>query len=115
VTIRNPRLIPNKEMAGIADGANVTLDADGVPEDMDAALGAGHRLAAKLIIGWHVWDPTVPVKLDERGNLIEDEETAPRLLPTPATPEAVAKVPMEIFGWLSEELARINPQQPPAK
>lgn len=128
VTIRNPRLIAGDElraMAGKRDDAGVeritaakaALDAgEEIPEGLitEEDAGRGYDLIARLVIGWHVWDTTVPVKLDDQGNPIEDDETAPRLLPLPATPELVGKLPQEILAALMEELSKLNPPTPQA-
>ena len=54
-------------------------------------------MIARLVVGWRVWDPTVPLKVNpDTGALIHDEETEPRLLPLPATAELVAKLPQVI-------------------
>jgi hypothetical protein len=106
VVIRNPQLIPGEKYAAM-----------GMREDGEADDQKMHRmfgLIADLVVGWRVWDPTVPVKADESGNLIEDDETAPRLLPLPATPALVAKLPQEILTKLMEKMTSVFPQQTPA-
>jgi hypothetical protein len=88
-----------------------------VDDDVLADKGAAqmYRLTAKLIIGWRVWDPRVPVKLDDAGNLIEDDETVPRLLPkAPVTPELAGLLPQEVLSAIGDEVGKANPQKPPA-
>ena len=78
---------------------------------MDAEVTkATYRIGARLIIGMRVYDPTVPVELDEHGELIPGD--AP-LLPTRPEPDDVAKLPMAIITWLGEEMGKVNPQQTP--
>lgn len=120
VTIRNPRLIPaaelqsffadSREFAEAArqaaeDGSEVP---DGIVQDGTERM---YRLAAYLIVGWRVWDTRVPVKVDDDGNLIEDEETRPRLLPqAPVTPELAQLLPQEPLTAIMQEVAKANPQ-----
>jgi hypothetical protein len=126
VTIRNPRLIPLSELQSIyASGALSEEDKarlaaakaafeagqevpDGAVTDEDAARGYG--IVARLVIGWRVWDATVPVKVDDDGNLIEDEDTRPRLLPSPPSVADVAKAPGSILNAVMDELNQVNPQ-----
>jgi hypothetical protein len=106
VVIRNPRLMPGaeiKSMAGISDAG----DDEATGTTMDRVF----EMIAKLVIGWRVYDPTTPLKVNEHtGELINDEETEPRLLPLPATPELVATLPQEIVMKLMDEVTgAINP------
>jgi hypothetical protein len=98
VVMRNPKTVPAGELRSSA--GDVATGEDGQPTDA-AAEGAGYAVMAKLIIGWHVYD----------GTSTEDDQP---LLPLPATPESVGKLPMEILTRLSEELAKVNPQPTPA-
>ncbi len=109
VIIRNPKLMPADEFKAMA-GADGEESGTGT---MDRSFG----LIARIVIAWRVWDPTVPVKVDEdTGELICDEETEPRLLPLPATPELVAKLPQLIALRLMEEVgAAVNPPQSQAE
>ncbi|MDA8323335.1 MAG: hypothetical protein M0030_26480 [Actinomycetota bacterium] len=101
VRIRNPRTVPVDEMQSASDG--VTIGPDGAPAagDTAAVVRAGHKLLAKLIVDWHVYDATST----------DDDQPA---LGLPATPELVARLPMEIYQRLGEELDRANPQKTPA-
>lgn len=120
VVIRNPRLIPAAELqsffAGsreIAEAARKAAEAGFEVADEAVSEGAAqmYRLAAHLIIGWRVWDTRVPVRLDDDGNLIEDEETRPRLLPpAPVTPELARLLPQEPLTAIMNEVAKANPQ-----
>jgi hypothetical protein len=109
VIMRNPATMPGTEFAAIMAGGDTAGDME--------KLGRVHAMIAGLVIGWRVWDPTVPVKADpETGELIHDEETTPRLLPLPATPESVAKLPQAVLMDLMEQVtAVINPPQSPAE
>jgi hypothetical protein len=127
VVIRNPRLVPAAELQALYAGsgefaAAVQAAAEaGTEVDDDVLAGQGatqmYRLTARLIIGWRVWDPRVPVKLDDDGNLIEDEETVPRLLPkAPVTPELAGLLPQEVLFAITDEVGKANPQkQPPVQ
>jgi hypothetical protein len=99
VVMRNPKTVPAGELRSSA--GDVAMGADGQPADDEKTETAGYAVLAKLIIGWHVYD----------GTSTEAEQP---LLPLPATPESVGKLPMEILTRLSEELAKVNPQQTPA-
>ena len=69
-------------------------------------------LAARLIIGWKAWDPRVPVKLDDDGNLVIDEETEPRLLPKPpVSAELAGLLPQEVLMAIMEEVSKANPRK----
>jgi hypothetical protein len=120
VVIRNPRLIPAAELQSFFEGSRDFAEAaraaaeagsDVPDETVKEGTAQMYRLAAHLIVGWRVWDPRVPVKLDDDGNLIEDEETRPRLLPgAPVTPELARLLPQEPLTAIMEEVAKANPQ-----
>ena len=130
VVIRNPKLVPISEMQALSTStgrlsdaekarmaaARAAIEAGQDPGDLltEDDANRGFALVARLVIGWRVWDATVPVKLAEDGSLIEDEETAPRLLPLPATPELVGRVPSAILNKIMDEVNRANPQRPTA-
>ena len=87
VTIRNPKRVPPSELRG----RDVAMDAAGNPLDSEDAELAGYEVIAKLIVGWHVYDATS----------LEDDQP---LLGLPATPESVAKLPLEIVNRIGETL-----------
>lgn len=94
VTIRNPRTLPPAELRP----PDIELDAAGKPVDSEAAEQATYTAISKLISGWHVYDATS-----------DDDDQPP--LPLPATPELVAKLPMEIISKIAEAMTEaINPQ-----
>ena len=108
VCIRNPKLMAPGEMS--LDG--IELNGDGTPKVGEDGMRASYKMAAKLIIGWRVYDPAAPIELDEHGEMLPAGDMP--LLPSPPTPENVAKLPIEIFSWLGEELGNVNPQLAPA-
>jgi hypothetical protein len=123
VVIRNPRTMPTAELRSAGgkvskedqeryEAAAAVVEAGGeVPDGTDEDESRGFSLMAKLVIAWRVWDTRVPVKVDlETGDLIDDDETAPRLLPLPATPSLVGQLPPEIINAIGEQLKKINPQ-----
>lgn len=127
VVIRNPRTMAAGELragASKADqeriaAAQAAAEANGgqVPDGMvtDEDEDRGSAIMAKLILGWRVWDTTVPVKIDPgTGDLIHDDETEPRLLPLPATPELVQRLPMPVINAIGQEIAKMNPTPTPA-
>lgn len=121
VVIRNPRLIPAREMQSFYEGGREIAEAvqraaeEGieVPDDLvtEENTAGMYKLAARLIVGWRVWDPRVPVQVDDDGNLIENEETKPRLLPPPpVTPELAGLLPQEVLTAVLQEISKVNPQ-----
>ena len=109
VVIRNPQTLPSEQFEAMGAAG----DAEGDKGKMHAVYG----VLAELVIGWRVWDTTVPVKADpETGDLIHDAETEPRLLPLPATAGLVAKLPPGILNVLMARVTdAVNPQRPPAE
>jgi hypothetical protein len=99
-----------------ADAGQVAAPQDGDATGGNVKLKRIHQMIARLVIGWRVWDPTVPIKADpETGELIHDDETAPRLLPLPATAESVAKLPQAILmDLMTQVTSAVNPNQSPA-
>lgn len=96
VAIRNPRLALAPEITSATQGS------DGEQASTNAMLAA-------LIVGWRVYDASAPVTLDADGN---DVSEPAELLPLPATPELVAKLPAVIYIWLGEQLRKAFPQMP---
>ncbi|NUS29188.1 MAG: hypothetical protein HOV92_33920 [Streptomyces sp.] len=85
VVIRNPKTMPAQElMADTPDGST--------PEQ---AFQAGLAILAKLVIGWHVYDATS----------LDDDQPP---LGLPATPDLVAKLPMEIQNRMAAELQAVT-------
>jgi hypothetical protein len=130
VVIRNPRLMPADQMRALAskvrrtdadreriEAAKALVEAgEEIPDELVTEDDADRMfgMIAKLVVGWRVWDPAVPVELDDDGNLIEGDETAPPLLPLPATAKLIAKLPGEILTALMQEMSKINPPKIPA-
>lgn len=88
------RLIAARD--AIAAGQEIS---DDLVTDEDAEQG--FALVAKLIIGWHVYDPA-------------DMSDNPEPLPMPATSALVAKLPQEILVRIMGEVNQANPPQTPA-
>lgn len=107
VIIRNPKRVPLGELqawrktavkAGLAspepgDGG----DDPGEPSDEEAEAGT-NAVLARLVIGWHAYDASF---FDP-----ENPDADQPLLPLPATPELVAKLPLEILTRLADELGK---------
>ena len=123
MVIRNPRLVPAAELQAMSGNADRTPEdaerlraameaGQEIPDDVtERATSRTFKLAAHLIIGWKVWDPRVPVRLDDDGYLVETEETRPRLLPpAPATPELAGLLPQEVLLAIMEEVGKVNPR-----
>jgi hypothetical protein len=100
VTIRNPRHVPPEDLR--PKGIN--------SENEDEVMAASYAAMAHLIIGWRVYDGSAPIHLDVNGDVVGE----PQLLPMPATPELVAKLPMEIINRIGVEVGEaVNPLSGP--
>ncbi|TQF04758.1 hypothetical protein E6W39_24195 [Kitasatospora acidiphila] len=86
VIIRNPKTVPLQDLMPPQTPGQ---------EDAQAQLRAGMSVIARLVQAWHVYDAT---------SLADDQP----LLPLPATPDLVAKLPMEIQNRISEEIAKVR-------
>lgn len=86
VIIRNPRTMPTAELK---PNTTVTLGPDGQPDEA-AAEQAGYEVLARMVTAWHVYDAT---------DTSDDQQP----LPLPATPELVAKLPVEIQNRMATE------------
>jgi hypothetical protein len=81
VVMRNPKTMPAQELtADTPDNATA-----------EQQFQAGLAILAKLVIGWHVYDATS----------LDDDQPP---LGLPATPDSVAKLPMEIQNRMAAEL-----------
>jgi hypothetical protein len=114
VIIRNPSLMPADELRAYADkispaaitaavNGDGTVTADQVSgTDMEAA----YRMFARLIIAWRVYDASAVPMINEAGDVVGEQP----LLPSPAAPDLIAKLPLEIINRLSEELGKAAPR-----
>lgn len=103
VTIRNPKLVPSGELMP----EQATPVVDGQPEDPVAANASMHKMFAKIIIGWRVYDASEVPVLDAAGEPVGEQT----LLPQDFTPGNVAKLPMEILNAIGKEVSEaLNPQ-----
>jgi len=102
ITIRNPKLLA----AGELRPRDVAMMPDGVtPVNIGDAESAMYEMLAKLIVGWHVYDAS-ELALDSDGRPVAQD-----VLPLPATPDSVAKLPAIIVKKISEEITNaVNPQ-----
>lgn len=91
VVIRNPRTMSSGELTP----RDVAVGPNGQPIDQAEATRAGHEVLAKMVIGWHVYDAT-------------DASDDQPLLPLPATPDLVAKLPVEIQNRMAAEWKNIS-------
>jgi hypothetical protein len=104
IVIRNPKLVPPGELQ-----TDVALTEDGQVADQDEAIRSMHKNLAKLIKGWRVYDAGQDVQLDPVTGAEVGEP--PTLLPLPATPELVARLPMEFVTRIAREVQQaVNPQ-----
>jgi hypothetical protein len=92
VVIRNPRLVP----PSVLTADPVALGPDGMPVDQKAAELATYAVLARLIKDWRVYDASVD---------------GISLLPMPASPDLIARLPLEIINRLGAEVSRAaNPR-----
>jgi hypothetical protein len=102
VTIRNPKLMPLQELQ---DNGGNELDADGNPVQEKATAGM-LRIISRLIAVWRVYDAT-HLQINPTTGEVMDQP----LLPLPATPELVGKLPSAIINRIGDELTgAVNPQ-----
>ncbi len=119
VTIRNPKVVPpdtlvvkgsklsaRAQAAVAADGQDQAVEFD--EADRDEAFTTSHVIISRLVAGWHVYDGLAPVTLDDDGREIPSGES--HLIPLPATPERVARLPSLIIARILEEVKRATPQ-----
>jgi hypothetical protein len=98
VSLRNPMTVPFDKLRP----REVTKDANGVALDQADANLAIYEVYAGLIVNWRVYDATA--ELDDQP-----------LLPSPATAELFAKLPLEIQNWVADEVdKRRNPTTTPS-
>jgi len=102
ITIRNPKLLT----AGELRPRDVPMMPDGVtPVNMADAEAAMHETLCRLIVGWRMYDAS-DTAVDDSGYPVAQD-----VLPLPATPELVAKLPAIVVKRLSEEITNaVNPQ-----
>jgi hypothetical protein len=97
IVLRNPRTVPTDQL----NPRDVDLDAQGRPLDPEDAKLAGYETIARLITDWHVYDASV------------ESEDQP-LLPLPAQPQDVGKLPLDIQSRIIQEVNRArNPTTTP--
>jgi hypothetical protein len=132
VVIKNPKVLPPKFLQGaLSDAADSGAIGEDEPAGDDtaaaklsasrtsAAMEAGKRTAAKLIIAWRVYDTDTFPEFDTlTGEQVPG--TGQTLLPGPAAgdgvpPELFDRVPMQITMEIMNEVgAALNPQPAPA-
>lgn len=86
VVIKNPKILPPAELIPDSSGGEGESEAD--------SLSRIYPIIARLVKAWHVYDGTA------------DGDDLP-LLPLPATPEAVAKLPFPILNKISEAMREV--------
>lgn len=105
VVIRNPRLEPPESLI-IDDDMEMTPD--GRPADMQKAMQTTYKVIARLVMWWRAYDATAPLEINEEtGEVTSGQER----LPSPATPELVAKLPTAIINRIGEEIREAKAPQ----
>lgn len=92
VALKNPKIMPPEALRP----KGVAVDAEGKPVDTDDAMAAMYSIIAGLVIGWRAYDAT-NIQIDALGNVVPMA-----LLPTPATPDLVRCLPMEILNQIAD-------------
>lgn len=99
--MRNPQTVPFDALRP----QGVAYDANGQPIDQDQANRAMYAVYAGLIVGWRAYDASMP---------LDSEDAEQVLLPSPATAELFAKLPLEIQNRIADEVrTRQNPTKTP--
>lgn len=109
VTIRNPKVIPTRELTSKDIGLKVGADGEIADIDTEAAISAGDIVMSKIIMRWRAYDASWVPDLDEVTGALLPGQVQP-MLTNPPTPDQVAKLPSAIYLWLGEQLAKANPQ-----
>jgi hypothetical protein len=110
VVIRNPRIMPQAEIASYGDGADAVVDSDGKVTDRAAARQAANRFIARLVIAANVYDATFTPQFDDNGDVVGDA-TAPKLPRTNWSAEDAARIPARIFAAIDKEVGEaVSPQ-----
>lgn len=92
VVIRNPKLVPPADL----QPRDIPLNPDGTPADPAQAMQASFEVLARLVVAWRVYDASY--------YNVDDPDADQPLLGMPATPDLVAKLPLDIIQDLSETL-----------
>jgi hypothetical protein len=101
VALRNPKTMPMEALVP----QDIPRGPDGAVLDPAAAETRSREIVAKLVIGWRMYDAT-DFSIDDEGNPVDQA-----LLPLPATPESVAKLPMVVIQQINTAIVEaINPQ-----
>ena len=108
--IKNPRLMPAKEITAVTDTAGA-YDDDGKIADRGLAEAATDRLIARLVIAARVYDATAVPDYDPlTGDVVSGAEQ-PLLPPTPWEPDTASRLPLVIRIRVAEEFT--SAQNPP--
>jgi hypothetical protein len=111
VIIRNPRLMPAKEITSVSDTPGA-YDDKGKILDRALAEQATDKLIAKLVIAHRVYDASYQGAYDALTGEPLDSGEQPLLPPAPWGPETAAKLPAVIRLRIAEEFAQAqNPPQ----
>lgn len=90
LVIKNPRVMPPSEITP----GDVPTGPDGQPDEQ-AAMQEMYRIISRLVKAWHVYDAT------------DDGDDQARL-PLPATPELVARLPLEIVNAVATKIQEVS-------
>jgi len=110
VIIRNPRLMPAKEITSASDTSGA-YDENGKIIDRAKAEEATDKLIARLVVAARVYDATAVGTYDPLTGEPAGDDAQPLLPPTPWEPEIAAKLPLGIRVRIAEEFTAA--QNPP--
>jgi hypothetical protein len=108
--IKNPRLLPAREITAITDMAGA-YDADGKIADRALAEAATDKMIARLVIAARVYDATAVPEYDPLTGEVVSGAEQPLLPPAPWEPETAARLPLVIRMRVGEEFT--TAQNPP--
>jgi len=102
VALRDPKTVPMDELVP----QDLPRGTDGEVLDKQLAEQRSREIIAKLVVGWHMFDAT-----DFRVDPTTGDPLDQALLPMPATPESVRRLPMVVTQKINEAIVgAINPR-----
>ena len=111
VIIRNPRLMPAKEITSVSDTSGA-YDENGKIADRAKAEEATDKLIARLVVAARVYDATFTPEYNSLTGEPLGDDSQPLLPPTPWDPAIAAKLPLEIRVRIAEEFTQAqNPSK----
>jgi hypothetical protein len=111
VIIRNPRLLPAREITAITDMAGA-YDENGKILDRALAEAATDKMIARLVIAARVYDATAVPQYDPLTGEVVSGAEQPLMPPAPWEPETAARLPLVIRMRVGEEFTTAQKASP---